>query len=272
MIDLELLKGYYPYQLRENPDYHRYMIKEYIQLMVLDYLATTSYIRKIVFIGGTNLRLVKGIDRFSEDLDFDCKDLSKDEFMKMTDDIFVFLRNSGFRVEARDRENNKLKAFRRNIYFPELLFDLGLSGYKQERFLIKVESQDQEYEYQPQIINISRNGFFFPFPVPPDTILCAMKISALLSRQKGRDFYDTIFLLSLTDPDYKYLAIKQDIHNSKELKEALIKVTSSVDLTQKNIDFEHLLFNKLQGGRILHFNQFIKTHFNSLKPQKGHSL
>ena len=28
---------------------------------------------KIFFIGGTNLRLVKGIDRFSEDLDFDCK-------------------------------------------------------------------------------------------------------------------------------------------------------------------------------------------------------
>ncbi|MCK9626641.1 MAG: nucleotidyl transferase AbiEii/AbiGii toxin family protein [Bacteroidales bacterium] len=31
----------------------------------------------MTFIGGTNLRFVKGIDRFSEDLDFDCKDLSK---------------------------------------------------------------------------------------------------------------------------------------------------------------------------------------------------
>ncbi|MBG0766428.1 MAG: nucleotidyl transferase AbiEii/AbiGii toxin family protein [Spirochaetaceae bacterium] len=28
----------------------------------------------IPFIGGTNLRLIKHIDRFSEDLDFDCTD------------------------------------------------------------------------------------------------------------------------------------------------------------------------------------------------------
>ncbi len=27
----------------------------------------------MTFIGGTNLRLAKGIDRFSEDLGFDCK-------------------------------------------------------------------------------------------------------------------------------------------------------------------------------------------------------
>ncbi len=33
------------------------------------------------------------------------------------------------------------------IHFPELLFDLGLSGHKEERFLIKVESQDQGIVY-----------------------------------------------------------------------------------------------------------------------------
>ena len=30
--------------------------------------------QNIAFIGGTSLRLIKKIDRFSEDLDFDCKD------------------------------------------------------------------------------------------------------------------------------------------------------------------------------------------------------
>lgn len=56
-----------------------------------DYLSSTPYIRNMVFIGGTNLRLVKGIDRFSEDLDFDCKDFSNEEFMEMTHGIVQFL-------------------------------------------------------------------------------------------------------------------------------------------------------------------------------------
>jgi len=60
--------------------------------------------------------------------------------------------------------------------------------------------------------------FFFLFPVPPDDVLCAMKLSALLSRAKGRDFYDALFLLSLTKPNYDYLSKKQDIHNLTELK------------------------------------------------------
>ena len=80
MIRLELIKNYFPAGLRANASFQKYMIKEYLQLLILDFLSTTAYIRKITFIGGSNLRLVKGIDRFSEDLDFDCKALSKEEF------------------------------------------------------------------------------------------------------------------------------------------------------------------------------------------------
>ena len=209
MIEIDQIKGYFPAELRTNTTFQKYMLKEYIQLMILDFLSTSPYIQKVVFIGGTNLRLVKGIDRFSEDFDFDCKNFSQDDFTKMTDDILSFLRRSGLRAETRDKANDKLKAFRRNLYFPELLFELSLSGYREERFLIKVESQDQEYEYKPHIVNIKRAGFFFPFSVPPDSILCAMKLSALLTRQKGRDFYDAMFLLGQTEPDYEYLATKR---------------------------------------------------------------
>jgi hypothetical protein len=38
--------------------------------MILDYLSSTPSIQKMAFIGGTNLRLVKGIDRFSEEFGF----------------------------------------------------------------------------------------------------------------------------------------------------------------------------------------------------------
>ena len=65
MIQIEQLKNFFPPFLRENPSFRKYMLKEYLQLLILDFLATTSFVRKTTFIGGTNLRLVYGIDRFS---------------------------------------------------------------------------------------------------------------------------------------------------------------------------------------------------------------
>lgn len=258
MIRLELIKKYFPQQIQENPIYNKLILKEYLQLMILDFLSTSPFIKKIVFIGGTNLRLVKGIDRFSEDLDFDCKNLSNEEFIEMTDSVLLFLKRNGFRVESKDRDNTRLTEYRRNIHFPEFLFDLGLTGHRDERFLIKIESQDQQIDYLPTITNIKGCGFFFPFPVPPDGALCSMKISAMLSRKKGRDFYDVMFLLGLSSPDYCFLEKKCGISNKEELKQNIEKMLISVDLKSKMKDFEHLLFNINNSNIILRFNDFIK--------------
>ena len=65
MIQLEQIRTFFPPLIRDNPLHQKYMLKEYLQLMILDFLSTTSFLRRIAFIGGTNLRLVKGIDRFS---------------------------------------------------------------------------------------------------------------------------------------------------------------------------------------------------------------
>jgi predicted nucleotidyltransferase component of viral defense system len=259
MIRIEQIRNYFPAQSRENPAFDKYILKEYLQLMILDYLSSTPYIRKMAFIGGTNLRLVKGIDRFSEDLDFDCKDLLKDEFTEMTNGVIQFLQRSGLRVEARDKDNPKLTAFRRNIHFPELLFDLGLSGYKEERFLIKVESQDQGIIYNPIITNIKGCGFFFPFPVPPDGVLCSMKIAAMSARSKGRDFYDLMFLLAQVKPDYDFLSKRCGIHNLSAFKQVTNELLKTVDLKKKQKDFEHLLFNKASSEKILRFGDFVNS-------------
>jgi predicted nucleotidyltransferase component of viral defense system len=255
---LEQIQNYFPPQIRSNPMHQKYMLKEYIQLLILDFLSASPFAKKLVFIGGTNLRFVKGIDRFSEDLDFDRGSFSASEFAEMSSKILTFLQRLGWRVETRDKPNSKLKAYRSSFYFPELLFELGLSGYREERFLIKIEAQNQGVDYQPAVANIRGCGFFFPFPVPPDDILCSMKLSALLSRQKGRDFYDAMFLLAQTPPNYGYLAQKQNIRSRKDLKTALLKTTKQVDLQHKSKDFEHLLFNN-NGGKILRMEEFLKA-------------
>lgn len=172
MIDLNYISGFFAKPLRENPAFARHIIKEYTQLIVLDYLSSTPYIRKLAFIGRTNLRPVKGIDRFSEDLDFDLRDMSKEDFISMTDEVIKFLQRSGLNAEARDKNNSKLTAFRRNIHFTQLLFDLPLTGHKEERFLMKIEALDRGVSYEPITVNVSGCGFFFPCRCLPTAYCC----------------------------------------------------------------------------------------------------
>lgn len=241
MIDLSFIRSFFPSSIANDSRFHRYMLKEYLQLLILDHLAKTPYVGKLVFIGGTNLRLVQGIDRFSEDLDFDCKDLNEEEFHNMTDGIVRMLNKNGLTVETRDK----------------LLFDLGLTGYKEERFLIKVKAQDQGVSYSPEVATLNRMGFFFGIQVPPADVLCAMKFCAILSRQKGRDFYDAMFLLSKTRPNLEFLRARTGIQSMEALKTAIGECLQKVDLNKKKQDFIHLLFNESNAERILQFESAI---------------
>ena len=253
MIELEYIRSFFPPAIARESRFDRYMLKEYLQLLILDHLSSTSYIEKLSFIGGTNLRLIQGIDRFSEDLDFDCKGLTEAEFVAMTDGVVTYLRQNNIDVETRDKPNPKLTAFRRNLYFPEMLFDLGLTGHKEERILLKVEAQDQGVPYQPIVATINRMGFFFGVQIPPIDVLCAMKFAAILTRAKGRDFYDAIFLLSKTKPNMDFLFARSGITSLEALKVAVLNKLNTVDLSQKKRDFSHLLFNEPNADRILKF-------------------
>ena len=253
MIDIEYIRSFFPPSIARESRFDRYMLKEYLQLLILDHLANTHYISKVSFIGGTNLRLIQGIDRFSEDLDFDCKDLDEQAFMAMTDSVVQFLRQNNLEVETRDKPNPKLTAFRRNLYFPQMLFNLGLTGHREERLLLKIEAQDQGVQYQPVVTNVNKMGFFFGIQVPPLDVLCAMKFAAILTRQKGRDYYDAIFLLSKTKPNLDFLQTKTGISSMEELKAVVSERLKEVDLHQKKRDFMHLLFNESNADRVLRF-------------------
>ena len=256
---MDAIRSFYPESMKGPPVFQKHLLKEYVQLIVLDHLATTRHVRKLAFIGGTSLRLLKGIDRFSEDLDFDCKGLDEAEFLRMTDGVLVFLTRNGFRPEARDRQGAGLTAFRRSIHFPGLLYELGLTGHRDERFLLKIEAQDQRVPYPCTMGTLKGCGLFFPFPVPPDPVLCAMKISAMLDRSKGRDYYDVMFLLAQTKPDYAFLAARNGVRDWPQLRRAIDASLQNVDLDRKRKDFEHLLFHPDNSRRILRFPDFIGT-------------
>lgn len=260
MISLEQVYNYFPPNLRDTHSFKKYMLKEYIQLMLLDFLSTSPFADRIAFIGGTALRLKYGIDRFSEDLDFDCKNFSKNDFMNMTDSALSFLKRTGLNAELRDKENFNLKAFRRNIYFPEFLFSMKLSAHREERFLIKIEMENQGFAYKRNLETINGCGFSFLFPMPSSSVLFSMKLSALILRQKGRDFYDALFLQQLGEPDYTFLKHRVGVPNKAKLYAKIAEVLKSTNLEHKSKDFEHLLFNKQHTERVKNFERLFFTN------------
>ena len=84
-----------------------------------------------------------------------------------------------------------------------------------------------------------------------------MKFAAIMARQKGRDFYDAIFLLSKTKPNLDFLKARTGISSMEELKAALTERLMEVDLNQKKRDFGHLLFNEANSERILQFKEVV---------------
>ena len=259
MIALETIKGFFPEELRSG-QFAKHILKEYVECLALEWIARSQWAPRLTFIGGTNLRLTKDIDRFSEDLDFDCKGLDPDDFARFTDSLIAYLMRNGLNALSKEKESGRLTAMRRSILFPGLLHELGLSAFKEERFMMKIVAQDQGREYKRDSADIRRCGFFFPVTVPNEATLCAMKLSALLTRGKGRDFYDVIFLLQRTEPDYPFLsAVHPEITDRKSLKAALKAKAKSVDLELKRRDVEHLLFHRERAGLVTRFPAFVDS-------------
>ena len=75
---------------------------------------------------------------------------------------------------------------------------------------------------------------------------------------KGRDFYDLMFLLGQTKPDYDFLEKRTGIKNAAEFKSEVKNRLKNTDLKIKTKDFEHLLFNKENNKRILRFEEFFE--------------
>ena len=68
MLTLEQIEQQYPENLR---GFKRSLLREYLQYKILEIIFASEYATKLVFIGGTALRIVHDNSRFSEDVDFD---------------------------------------------------------------------------------------------------------------------------------------------------------------------------------------------------------
>lgn len=255
MLNITEIQKFYPKNIHP---FKRNILREYLQYKILQIIFLTEYAAKLSFMGGTCLRIVFGTNRFSEDLDFDNFGLTEIEFDSLSDIVAKHLQEEGYIVEIKTIHKG---AFRCYIRIPNLLFDNKLSGFQEETILIQLDTESQKFDYKPESFILNKFDILSRIYYTPKNILLSQKIWAILNRKtpKGRDYYDTMFLFSIANPDYKYLKFKADISNIYELKTKLELKIQSVNIKQLIKDLSPFLIYPNDINRIEMFPEFINT-------------
>jgi predicted nucleotidyltransferase component of viral defense system len=255
MLTLPEIEKNYPEQLR---GFKRFMLREYLQHKILQIIFDSEHAAQLVFLGGTCLRIVHGNTRFSEDLDFDNHLLKEEVFENIADLIRRQLEQEGYSVEMKTVFKG---AFHCYIRFPKLLYQEGLSGHPEEKILVQLDTEPQHFNFTPERYILNRFDVFTAVFITPLDILLAQKFYAIINRErnKGRDFYDVIFILSMIDrPNYDYLEAKVNISGAKELKEAIIAKCSKIDMKDMARDVQPFLFDPADAKKVNFFAQYIQ--------------
>ena len=232
------------------------MLREYLQCQILEVLFESTFATRFSFLGGTCLRLVHDNSRFSEDLDFDNFGLKDGDFDAVADHVQKGLERKGFRVEV---SNVHKGAYRCNIRFPGLLFEQGLSGHREEKILIQLDTERQGFSFQPQTFTLARFGLFTRLVVTPPDLLLAQKLYTLGNRPraKGRDYYDVVFLFSQSiQPNYAYLEAKMSAGTPQLLRAAIFDLLDRVNLEDLAAEVRPFLFYPEDDRRVRYFREF----------------
>ena len=254
MLNFDDILSKYPQRLR---GFKENILKEYLQHRILDIIYSSKYADRLIFMGGTAIRVVHQGGRFSEDLDFDNQGVNQSDFNDIAHIVERELSLDGYTVETK----NVLKgAYHCYIRFPQILFDQGLSGHKQQRILIQIDAEPQNYYYTADKFLLNRFGLFRYINTVPAPVLLAQKIYACLNRKRpqGRDFFDVVFLASITAVDYQYLKEKTGISTKTELAARLTEHLKDLDLRVLARDVEPFLIDPTQKDRVELFAHWLK--------------
>ncbi|MFH1440561.1 MAG: nucleotidyl transferase AbiEii/AbiGii toxin family protein [Candidatus Omnitrophota bacterium] len=198
----------------------RGVLREYLQVIILKEIYKTEPGKKLYFTGGTYLRLLHSLKRFSEDLDFNANSITKGEFEGLLKKIKLELGRIGIEV---------LIGFAHwgNLYVSKLIFPEVEKTYKaaskyskKQGIVIKIETNKPKYKIKNEAEVISGFGELYPCICTDKGVLFADKIDALTKKERGRHIYDIMFMLSNKYP------IDRSILNSLGFKKDPMEVIS----------------------------------------------
>jgi predicted nucleotidyltransferase component of viral defense system len=172
-------------------------IREYIQAYFLYVIYRKKYYQDLVFTGGTALRFVYQIRRFSEDLDFSLSSrVQQFDFNAMMRDISQEFRQAGYSLEVKAKTHLAVNSAL--LRFSGILLEAGLSQLKDEKLMIKIEVDSRPPAGGVEAHTMVSTPFMFYMLHYDLKSLFAGKVHALLCREytKGRDWYDLMWYLS----------------------------------------------------------------------------
>jgi len=254
MLNLQEIISTYPNILQAEK---RQILREYLQYKILNYIFNRKHSNKLCFIGWTCLRLIYWNKRFSEDLDFDNKNLSYEEFSQIWTYIQNMLELEWLEVEIKLIQK---QAFHCAIKIPKILFENNLAGMSTEKITIKIDTFDQWVDYDVEVTKIDKFDTIWLIRKASVSVLLAQKIYTAFDRErtKWRDFFDIVFLLAQTKkPDYNFLKVKIGIDNPIDLKKHIRESCKRLDFKLLYQDVQKFLFNP-HDQSVLLFPEIIK--------------
>jgi len=195
--------------------------REYIQNVFLNFLYQKKKSSKMLFKGGTALKLAYGSPRFSEDLDFTLNNIYFKEIEVLLLKILNDLEKESFQpelIESKETTGGYLAELKVN--FEEETVRILIQGSQRKTRKVKEEIKLIVNEYYPD----------YSAYLLKEEILVAEKVTAALTRSKPRDFFDVYFLLR-----GGYVPL--------DLRDKLLKINDILD--EKEIDFENELIDFL---------------------------
>ena len=209
--------------------------REYCQHLFLSYLYQNPESEKMLFKGGTALRIILKSPRFSEDLDFTGSNINHKKVESLFTNTLANIERTGIGVEiieGKATTGGYLGAAVFSAYGIKTRIQIEVSlrdrrNWKRTRALI-------ESDYLPayMLVHLSIEG------------IIKEKLEAFFSRRKPRDFYDYFFLLSGNYPLVK---------DKENLKKAL-KL-----LKESKMNFRTELKKFLPVSHAMHIRDFKKV-------------
>src|SRR3989338_3646083 len=204
----------------------RGILREYLQILILKEIYKTKAGRESLFTGGTWLRIVHNLKRFSEDLDFESNNVTSLSFEKLLDQVSKGLKQTGFNTIIKFKYWDNV--FSSSLIFPEVenIYGIKSKYSKSQGLIIKVETFKPNYKLKSEAQVVSGFGEFFTCLSLNSGIIFANKIDTFIKKDRGRHLYDLMFMLSNKFPVdmkiLKYLGIKAPV------KEAILNKMHSI--------------------------------------------
>lgn len=175
-------------------------LREYLQAFVLRSFHESEAFRPLAFVGGTALRFLHNLPRFSEDLDFSLVSTDGYEGMEWMAKVKRDLTLAGFSPEV--TWNDRKVVHTGWVRVAGILHEAGLSVRPDQKLAIKVEIDTRPplgARCERRVVTRHITFLLQHYDLPS---LLSGKLHAAITRKytKGRDWYDLVWYLSHRPP------------------------------------------------------------------------